>query len=63
MHMWSRAYGTVAEAKQQLERESGGISGSERLTVALVEALLSVSQELSLIQHEGINVESSPPEA
>ena len=62
MHMWSRAYDTLAEAKQQLERESGGISGSERLTVALVEALLSVSQELSLIHHKGINVESNPPE-
>jgi hypothetical protein len=62
MHMWSQAYDTLAEAERQLEKESSGISGSERLTVALVEALLAVSQELSLIHNEGIDVESRPPE-
>ena len=60
--MWSEAQDTLAEAERHLEKESGEIFGSERLTVALVEALLAVSQELSLIRNEGIDVESRPPE-
>jgi len=46
---------------RQIEKEAGGPSSDQRLTVALVQALLSISQELSLIRDEGLNPEHDSP--
>lgn len=61
MDMWNRANDNLTAAQRQIEKEAGGLSSDQRLTVALVQALLSISQELSLIRDEGLNPEHDSP--
>lgn len=55
MHMWSDAFDDMNKIDAM-----EGLSVDQRLKVAEIKALLSISQELSNIHHSGINAEYSP---
>ena len=64
MSDYNTAWDTLAEAiGNHQEKSSGsitnleGLTTDQRLKVAEVSALLSISQELSAIRHQGINPE------
>lgn len=54
MDLFSEAFDAMNEVDAM-----GGLTIDQRLKVAMVKALLSISQELSRIHHEGVNPEYS----
>ncbi len=56
--MWAQAFDTLQEAEKELGFAAG--RGDNLLRIAQVQALLSISQELSKIRQEGINPVQEP---
>lgn len=57
--LWGQAYDSLNDAVQAATRD-GGMTTDQKFQQAQVEALLSISQELSKIHHEGINPTYEP---
>ena len=58
MTIWAQARDSLTTAERALKAD-GGPTPDQLLQIALVEALLSIGQELSLIQDQGVNPEFS----
>lgn len=56
MNLWSVTMDDLARIEREAEKE-GGLSIDQRIQLAQAHALLSISQELSLIQDQGISPE------
>lgn len=54
MNMWADAFDELGAV---VDQERDKLSVDQRLQVAQIKALLSISQELSKIHHEGVNPE------
>ena len=57
--MWTEAFDDLNEAIRESADEREMLTVDQRLKVAEIKALLSIGQELSLIQDQGINPEWS----
>jgi|GEM_PF-3833116 hypothetical protein len=55
MDLWNQAYDEVSQIERRVAFDA--MTVAEQLEVAKIHALLSISQELSGIHHEGINPE------
>jgi hypothetical protein len=53
MDLWSDAF----DSMNAIDRDADNLTVDQRLKLAEIKALLSISQELSKIHHEGINPE------
>lgn len=57
MNLFNVAYDTLAKAEDAWGGDRRLMGAEQLLQIAQIEALLSISQELSRIHHEGINPE------
>lgn len=56
MNLFSMSFDLASEAERDLEKAQGTLDGTQKLALAQIYATLSVSQEISKIWDDGLDV-------